>query len=62
MTAKEKRERDAVEGGEAHAASLEEGGGGEELRLSIREGKEVKGGGGSLRHYIRWRHDDKHQK
>lgn len=48
MTAKEKRERDAVEGGEAHAASLEEGGGGggeeEELRLSIREGKEVKGG------------------
>lgn len=44
----EKRKRDAVEGGEAHAASLEEEEE-EELGRSICERTEVRGGG-SLRH------------
>lgn len=54
---KEKRKRDAVEGGEAHAASLEEEEE-EELGRSIRERTEVRGGGLFTSSPPIWRRDD----
>lgn len=54
----EKRKRDAVEGGEAHAASLEEEEEEEELGRSIRERTEVGGGVFTSSAPIWWRDDD----